>query len=57
MINLTTIILSVLALYMVQLFLQEVSRFKFNFWRIVGNRDNPPATSIIAARLERAERQ
>ena len=37
--TLTTIILAVLALYVVQLFLQETSRFGFNLWDIVGNRD------------------
>jgi len=53
--TLTTIILLVLALYMVQIFLQETSRFKFDLWGIVGNRDNPPKMSVIAARLDRAK--
>jgi len=53
--NLTTIILRVLALYMVQLFLQETSRFGFDFRGIVSNRDNPPKMSLIAARLDRAK--
>lgn len=53
--TLTTIILLVLALYLVQLFLQETSRFRFDVFAIVGNRDNPPTMSIIAARLDRAK--
>lgn len=52
--TLTTIILLVLVLYAVQLFLQETSRFGFDFWAIVGNRDNPPEMSVIAGRLDRA---
>jgi uncharacterized MAPEG superfamily protein len=53
--TLTTIVLLVLALYMVQLFLQETSRFAFDLWGIVGNRDNPPELSVVAARLDRAK--
>jgi uncharacterized MAPEG superfamily protein len=53
--TLTTIILLVLALYMAQLFLQETSRFSFNLWGIVGNRDKSPAMSVIAGRLDRAK--
>ena len=53
--SLTTIILLVLALYMVHIFLQETSRFSFDLRGIVGNRDNPPEMSIIAARLDRAK--
>lgn len=53
--TLTTIILLVLALYAVQLFLQETSRFRFDVWAIVGNRDNPPKLSVVAARLDRAK--
>lgn len=53
--TLTTIVLLVLALYMVQIFLQETSRFGFNLRGIVGNRDNPPELSIVAGRLERAK--
>jgi uncharacterized MAPEG superfamily protein len=53
--TLTTIILLVLALYMVQLFLQETSRFRFDLRGIVGNRDNPPDMSVVAARLDRAK--
>jgi len=53
--TLTTIILLVLILYMVQLFLQETSRFGFDLWGIVGNRDNPPEMSVVAGRLDRAK--
>lgn len=53
--TLTTIILLVLALYMVQLFLQETSRFGFDLWGIVGNRDNLPERSVVAGRLDRAK--
>ena len=53
--TLTTIILLVLALYMVQIFLQETSRFGFDLWGIVGNRDKQPEMSIVAARLDRAK--
>lgn len=53
--TLTTIILLVLALYMVQLFLQETSRFGFDLWGIVGNRDKLPEMSVVAGRLDRAK--
>ena len=53
--TLTTTILLVLALYMVQRFLQETSRFGFDLWGIVGNRDNLPEISVIADRLDRAK--
>lgn len=53
--TLTTIILLVLAVYMVQLFLQETSRFRFDLWGIVGNRDNLPEMSVVAGRLNRAK--
>ncbi len=53
--TLTTIILLVLALYAVQLFLQETSRFGFDLWGIVGNRDNLPEMSVVAGRLDRAK--
>jgi uncharacterized MAPEG superfamily protein len=53
--TLTTIILLVLALYMVQLFLQETSRFGFDLWSIMGNRDNQPKLSVVAGRLDRAK--
>ena len=52
---LTTIILLVLALYMVQIFLQETSRFGFDLRGIVGNRDKAPEMSVVAGRLERAK--
>lgn len=53
--TLTTTILLVLALYLVQIFLQETSRFGFDLWGIVGNRDKAPEMSIIAGRLDRAK--
>lgn len=53
--SLTTIILLVLALYMVQIFLQETSRFGFDLRGILGNRDNPPELSVISGRLDRAK--
>lgn len=53
--SLTTTILLVLGLYVVQLFLQGTSRFGLDLRGIVGNRDNPPALSTLAGRLERAK--
>ncbi len=53
--TLTTVILLVLLLFVVQLFLQETSRYRFNLWQIMGNRDTRPKESTIAARLERAK--
>jgi uncharacterized MAPEG superfamily protein len=53
--TLTTLILLVLALYVVQIFLQETSRFRSDLWGILGNRDNPPEMSVIAGRLDRAK--
>lgn len=53
--SLTTTILLVLGLYVVQLFLQETSRFGLDLRGIVGNRDKPPALSTLAGRLERAK--
>lgn len=53
--TLTTLILLVLALYLLQIFLQETSRFGFDLRGIVGSRDHPPAPSVIAGRLERAK--
>ncbi|MEJ2553281.1 MAG: MAPEG family protein [Gammaproteobacteria bacterium] len=53
--TLMTIILLVLALYMVQIFLQETSRFGFDLWGIVGNRDKLPEMSVVAGRLHRAK--
>lgn len=53
--TLTTITLLVLGLYIVQIFLQETSRFGFDLRGIVGDRDNPPAISVVAGRLDRAK--
>lgn len=53
--TLTTIILLVLALYMLQIFLQETSCFGFDLWGIVGNRDDLPDISVVAGRLDRAK--
>lgn len=53
--TLTTIILLVLALYLLQIFLQETSRFGFDLRGIVGNRDRQPEPSVVAARLDRAK--
>ena len=53
--TLTAIILLVLALYVVQIFLQETSLYGFNVRLILGNRDTRPAMSVIAARLDRAK--
>lgn len=53
--NLTIIILLVLALYLLQLFLQETSRYGFKPMLIMGNRDQPPEPSVLAARLDRAK--
>jgi uncharacterized MAPEG superfamily protein len=53
--TLATIVLFVLALFAVQIFLQETSRFGFDLRAIVGNRDHPPQMSIVAGRLERAK--
>ena len=53
--SLTTNVVLVLALYVLQLFLQETSRFGFDLRGIVGNRDNLPEMSLIASRLDRAK--
>jgi uncharacterized MAPEG superfamily protein len=53
--TLTNIVLLVLLLYVVQLFLQETSLYRFNLWHIMGNRDIRPEESRIAARLNRAK--
>ena len=53
--TLTSIILLVLALYVLQIFLQETSLYRFNVWQILGNRDERPEMSVIAARLDRAK--
>ncbi|MGA7800674.1 MAG: hypothetical protein WCC36_07660 [Gammaproteobacteria bacterium] len=52
---LTTIILLVPALYIVQIFPQETPRLGFDLWGIVGNRDNQPELSVVAGRLDRAK--
>jgi uncharacterized MAPEG superfamily protein len=54
-VTLTHITLLVLGLYVVQLFLQETSRYRFNLWQIMGKRDTIPEATVIAARLERAK--
>lgn len=53
--TLTIIILATLALFIVQLFLQETSLWGFSPAALMGTRDNPPEKGIIAARLERAK--
>lgn len=53
--TLTTVILLVLLLYVLQIFLQETTRYRFNLWTILGNRDDRPEMSVIAARLDRAK--
>lgn len=53
--TLVTVVLLVLALYVVQIFLQETSLYRFNLWQILGNRDARPEPSVIAARLDRAK--
>ncbi|MGW8246466.1 MAG: MAPEG family protein [Acidiferrobacterales bacterium] len=53
--TLTTVIFMVLLLYVLQIFLQETTRYRFNLWTILGNRDHRPEMSVIAARLDRAK--
>lgn len=53
--TLTAIIILVLALYLVQLFLQETSRYRFHARQIMGNRDHAPDPSPLAGRLDRAK--
>ncbi len=53
--SLTTVTLLVLLLFVVQLFLQETVRYHFDLWRIMGNRDERPQKTVLAARLERAK--
>jgi uncharacterized MAPEG superfamily protein len=53
--TLTTVVLLVLLLYLVQIFLQETSRYGFDFKLILGNRDVRPEMSVVAARLDRAK--
>ncbi|WP_095012285.1 MAPEG family protein [Tsuneonella mangrovi] len=50
-----TVILLVLALYAVQLFLQETTLYRFDMRAIVGNRDHIPEPGVIAGRLGRAK--
>jgi len=52
---LTTVVLLVLLLFVAQIFLQETSRYRFNLWQIMGNRDTTPEASVVAARLDRAK--
>ncbi|MCB1174891.1 MAG: MAPEG family protein [Leptospiraceae bacterium] len=52
--DLIDIILYTLALYVIQLFLQEVSHYGLNLGQILGSRDNPPELNPTAARLDRA---
>lgn len=53
--TLSMIILLVLALYLLQIFLQETSRFGFDVRGIVSNRDKQPELTVIASRLDRAK--
>ena len=53
--TLTTVVILVLLLYLLQIFLQETSRYGFNLWLILGNRDKLPEATLIAARLDRAK--
>jgi len=53
--NLTLIVVLVLALYVIQLFLQEVSLYGFSPKLILGNRDKKPELSVTAARFDRAK--
>ena len=53
--TLATIVLLVILLYFAQIFLQEVSRFGFDLWGIVGTRDKLTETSVVAGRLDRAK--
>lgn len=53
--SLTLIVLLVLALYVFQLFLQEVSGSRMDLETIVGTRDEPLKLSVAASRLDRAK--
>ena len=53
--TLSTIVLLVLALYALQIVLQETTRYRFNLWMIMGNRDHAPKMSLLAGRLDRAK--
>lgn len=50
-----TVILLVLLLWLAQLFLQEVTLYRFDMRAITGNRDRRPQPGLIAARLGRAK--
>ena len=51
----TLVLVLVLALLLVQLFLQETSLYRFDMRRIVSDRDDRPDPSVLAARLGRAK--
>ena len=53
--TMTMIILLVLVLYVVQLFLQEMSHLGVSPKLLLGNRDNLPEQSVVSARLGRAK--
>ena len=53
--TMTAIILAVLVLYVVQLFLQEMSHLGVSPKLLLGNRDNLPEQSVVSARLGRAK--
>lgn len=53
--TMTTIILLVLALFVVQLFLQETSRLGLSRKLLLGNRDTLPEHTVMSARLDRAK--
>ena len=53
--TLTIVVALVLALVVVQLFLQETSTHKFGRRQILGNRDAQPKPNVLAARLGRAK--
>lgn len=53
--TITTVTLLVLLLYVAQIFLQETTRYHFNLWEIMGNRDTRPEKTVVAARLDRAK--
>ncbi|MEP3227141.1 MAG: MAPEG family protein [Parasphingorhabdus sp.] len=51
----TAIILTVLIVYVVQLFLQEMSLLGVDRKKLLGNRDSLPEHTVVSARLERAK--
>ena len=53
--TMTTIIILTLALYVVQLFLQETSRLGLGLKNLLGNRDALPEHTVVSARLDRAK--